>query len=843
MAKVVTAPYKTGLQTNVEPFLLPDDGFDLLEDAFVWRGRVKRREGFTFLGRLHLTPKLPEALANVNTGAVTYTDTLASTPVSPGTVTIVISTAPPMTFTDNGNGTLTSVTATTNYGTIDYESGTFVLTFNPALPAGGPFAVNATAYRYLPRLSCMGLGLYEDPTVNREELIAFDEDYSYIYNGTTNVFDILLDNTGAVQIWSGTTSDFFWSTNYYQSPVIGGNYLFWATNNVANVVVGPQTQNGIQIYNGTAWYAQTPVIDAAANQLRGCLILLPYKNRMIALNTLEGAVAPAGATRHPNRARWSQNGVPFTDTLAGALPDAWREDIVGKGGYHDAPTREAITSAVLLKDTLIVFFERSTWRLTYTGNEILPFIWERINEELGVESTFSSVIFDRGVLGIGDKGVIAANSISVERIDEKIPQVAYSIQNDNDGPKRVHGIRDYYNKLVFWTFPSDLNPTDQQQSSVFPDKLLVMNYEEGNWALFNDSFTCFGYWQDTRDFTWATLPYSSWSSWTIPWGAPLSQSYFPNIISGNQKGFVLVLNQQIENDISRDITNITNANPAVVTIVNHNLQDGQFVKFYYTRGFTNAIVNENDGIAIATSTSFSGVLTNLGVYPSSVTITVGANTFTDIGNGSLIGGVGNGVVDYETGKFTVNFAALGVNTNVLSSYSYNVLNYRTFYVERIDSSRFYIWRVLANENYEGVDLSGYANPYTGSGSVSVPNNIRVRTKQFNPFSAEAYAVRANFFDVQLEKGTATFNAYIYADSDNVDPIETLTTSNIQYNNSLLANSKIWTRIYSNGVSDFLQVEFSFSDYQMTQFVNYSSAWTLHNLILDLVPSGRIINRS
>ena len=42
-------------------------------------------------------------------------------------------------------------------------------------------------------------------------------------------------------------------------------------------------------------------------------------------------------------------------------------------------TDEQIISCEFIKDRLIVFFERSTWELAYTGNEVLPFIWQKIN--------------------------------------------------------------------------------------------------------------------------------------------------------------------------------------------------------------------------------------------------------------------------------------------------------------------------------------------------------------------------------------------------------------------------------------------------------------------------------
>ena len=46
MAKFLVSNFTDGLQNDLEPFLLPQDAFTQLEDAYVWRGRVKKRFGF-----------------------------------------------------------------------------------------------------------------------------------------------------------------------------------------------------------------------------------------------------------------------------------------------------------------------------------------------------------------------------------------------------------------------------------------------------------------------------------------------------------------------------------------------------------------------------------------------------------------------------------------------------------------------------------------------------------------------------------------------------------------------------------------------------------------------------
>src|SRR5690606_15469211 len=141
--------------------------------------------------------------------------------------------------------------------------------------------------------------------------------------------------------------------------------------------------------------------------------------RLLLFNTVEAAWDPGTSTyiytNYTNRCRFSKNGNPLD-------ADAWYDLPGFSGGFiTNAGTKEAIISVQFIKDRLIVFFERSTWELVYTFSETDPFIWQKINTELGVESTFSGVPFDKVVLGIGNVGIHACNGSNVERVDQKIP--------------------------------------------------------------------------------------------------------------------------------------------------------------------------------------------------------------------------------------------------------------------------------------------------------------------------------------------------------------------------------------------------------------------------------------
>ncbi len=594
----------SGLNTYYEPFLIPEKAFPVLEDAYCWRGKVQKRRGYNLLGRLRKSiVSTTPGIGNVSSATLTYNIFALITPhivspestpeIHPGTVAnpLVITIAAPIsqTLTDDGSnpgyfaiapaGLITSAT-------INYNTGDVVLTFS------GPAAASATTISgfYWPGLPVMGLRSYEQKGINTEKLIAFDQKYAYQYNAGLAEFE---DLTAAHPVtWQGSNSNFFWSTNYTSAPV-GGKGLFWLTNTNMGAA-----RDFMYYYDGADWHIFIPDIttnppSATHTQLCNAEIILPYRGRLIFLNTWEGvtgmsnAATLAAATNFPQRIRWSANASPLGVT-------AFRDDIIGQGGFLDIPTNEVLISAEFIKDVMVIKFEHSSYKLVSTNNESDPFDYQKINTELGSESKFSLVPFDRGVYSVGDAGILTDDSVNVERIDLQIPNTIFNFQATTNGTVRVHGIRDYFNELVFWCYPNtDFSPT-------FPDQVLVYNYRNETYAIFNDSFTCFGYFLPPAALTWAqTFP--PWASWNTPWNAPSYQALFPQVIAGNQDGFVETLTQSVFNAPSLALHSINFAlAPIQFTIPNHNLQVGDIIKITGILGDPSVLVLNNLSYKVVT---------------------------------------------------------------------------------------------------------------------------------------------------------------------------------------------------------------------------------------------------
>ncbi len=248
--KIVVGPINRGLRTDRTAFVIDNDSFPTLLNAYQWRGRVKRKRGTVSLGRLSryfdssstaynpLSATLTLDAAgsgNILTGWVSggiRIDLLQKTGnIVPGTVTIIGSVGP-VTYTDiTQNGYLTP-TGTGGPNTINYSTGVIVI---PA-QAGNTVTVKMTYYPGLP-----GLG-WEDLAISNyyPGTLAFDNKYSY--NVTTNfppdIYDVSFyknpTSSGTFvekaletpTSWNGLDYQQFWSTNYAGA--------FWVCNGVTS---------------------------------------------------------------------------------------------------------------------------------------------------------------------------------------------------------------------------------------------------------------------------------------------------------------------------------------------------------------------------------------------------------------------------------------------------------------------------------------------------------------------------------------------------------------------------------------------------------------------------------
>lgn len=639
---------RSGVKKNKKPFLLEDSAFQTLENAYVYRERVKKRDGLKFLGRLRR--EIVDQAIN-NTPAADWTFNLYTevgitketyAEIEAGSVYIYINPTPATGvvsgYTNGGNCRVTAVAHGLSNGDIITISGVGVVPdtgdnlinelgpytisnvsadhfrLNVSSNNWGVFASNGTwtaytkdvfdtgdgllgtdpvsgvtgivnyltgdvtlhgltfplpvevSFNYFPALPVMGIQTRDLLQINDEMTVWWDTKYAYIFDGLG--FQEWLPGT----TWSGTDSQFFWATNFRGSNAFDS--LFFVTNNNLNAAVPAGDPMRYANTDGTAWVTFQPLVDAT-NSLFSALILIPYYGRLLALNVWEGATS-ATSSHYYNRCRFSQVGSPIA-------ADAWRTDVFGKGGFVDAPTNELIVSARFYKNTLIVQFERSTWRLQYVGEYGMPFIWERISSDWGADSTFSTVLFDEGVLAVGDKAIVSSSGTNVSRIDLDIPEEVYTFKNTDEGPIRVFGVRDFRRELVYWCYPDYVTLNDDQ---IYPNKLLVYNYRNNTYAFFRQNSTCMGSFQYPNGITWDRTDIF-WDSQDVNWDNDV-QAASPTVVVGNQQGFCsyiptpgtefsgnALINAKDEETLAVYAVTVTDV--VTLTVINHNLQTGDWI--------------------------------------------------------------------------------------------------------------------------------------------------------------------------------------------------------------------------------------------------------------------------
>ena len=506
-----------------------------------------------------------------------------------------------------------------------------------------------TVVFWYPALPVMGLCNYDIGQFNNIPSYGFDLEWAYIfYMGSWTIASVFNMSTGVyVPTWHGTNLNFFWTDNW--RGITPDLTVLYVSNFFCALGAALLTDDPIWTLQNTTWTPLSYSPDALqnptnvqpltvtetttannkiiANFVQSARIVLTFRNRLILLNTIENNAFGATAfnpgsptttgitpttyvestnTQYKQRCRFSKEGNPF-DT------DAWLDYgqtynpgstgvVVAAGAASiDAATEDEILSAEFIKDRLIVFFSNSTWELAYTGNQLEPFVWQKLNTELGTQGPFSTIPFDKVILTLGYPGVHACNGSNVERIDAKIPDIIFDVQQQNLQPLRIQGIRDYFSECAWWTVPS----TDQQSNQTYPGTVLVYNYQNNSWASNTDCITAFGYFFQFPGYTWEDYTDVTWEQADWPWDEDDS-AQFRYVLAGNQQGFTFICDDDCaRNAYAMQITNITTdgSGNTILTVIDNTIGSPEYLQITGTVGVTGLNGNIYIGYPIPASTT------------------------------------------------------------------------------------------------------------------------------------------------------------------------------------------------------------------------------------------------
>lgn len=245
--QIIVGPVNRGLRTDREPFVIDDDSFPTLINAYQWRGRIRRKRGTSLLNRLtryfDSTISSYGSIPTITVSATGRANLLSGFglqgvgSIKPGSVSITDTTTG-QTYTDpTQDGVLDGDIVGPGHGTgnINYASGAFNLS---SVSFGNSVSAH---FIYYPNLPVMGLEDLKEDISDFPRTMAFDTVYSYIIPNffpyapydvsfyknpdTSPLLPGYVPKTFPTPTrWNGENYQQFWTINYQGA--------LWATNGI-----------------------------------------------------------------------------------------------------------------------------------------------------------------------------------------------------------------------------------------------------------------------------------------------------------------------------------------------------------------------------------------------------------------------------------------------------------------------------------------------------------------------------------------------------------------------------------------------------------------------------------
>ena len=404
-----------------------------------------------------------------------------------------------------------------------------------------------------------------------KELLAIDENFLYTYNTGTGVFDqIPFGGSLAAYLGFGITSpDFYVSGTGYPDKDNNERFVFV-------IQGGTATPSGALIF----YYDGTNVLDFTADnadfadppqgQLTTAKYVIWFGERLnFIVPTIAGIEYFQGILYSGIRTT-SGNGDKF--------------DVAGSG-LLQGDTYETINGATILGQVIALNFSRSNWTLEKTKDAFNPYFIRKVPSVLGTDADFSAVSWNDIVKSIGKTGIIATDGRQSLRTDNKIP---YFTEDEIDQPKfnYTYGGFDRQNNQFMWSY------IDSESGATSQNKVLVNNYEEETWSVYDLRVTVFGQTDVGISKTWDEIEAASgdpsWATWDTTediWNKIGLESSVQKTLAGDDKGYIYDLNKDYD-DFYTTITSISQAASAVVAVTEPYFEVGDKVVISSVTGMT-----------------------------------------------------------------------------------------------------------------------------------------------------------------------------------------------------------------------------------------------------------------
>lgn len=451
-----------------------------------------------------------------------------------------------------------------------------------------------------------------------KELLAADQNNLYKYNTGSGVFD-QIPFAGSMAAYVGfniLSKDLYISGTSYPTATNGAHFVFTGEGITPNAA-----GSAVFFYNGTDVRDFTSVVDNP-NYQAPALGALNSASYVIWFNERLNLIAPVIAGVEYN------NGVLYSGqrTVSG---DGDKFNVPGSGLFR-ADTYQILQGATILGQVMILNFDRMAYTLEKTRDPFNPYFGRAVPGVLGTNSKFSAVSWSDKVQSIGKTGVLSTDGRQNLRTDTKIPNFTRE-EIDQISFNLTYGGFDRINNQFLWAYKQSESDSETQNS------VLVRNYEEDSWSVYDQRFSVLGQTDIGLSLTWDDIVETggneSWAKWDTTeeiWNRiGLGQSV-QKTLAGDDLGFIYDINQDYD-DYFTVITAIATGVTTTLTVTATAMLPGDLVTVANVGGMT-----ELNNFDPATNEQIKELYTVLTATPTSIEINVDSTLFTAYTTGGTL---------------------------------------------------------------------------------------------------------------------------------------------------------------------------------------------------------------
>lgn len=451
-----------------------------------------------------------------------------------------------------------------------------------------------------------------------KELLAFDQNFLYKYNTGTGVFDPI-PFAGSMAAYAGfniPSKDLYISGTSYPTATNGARFVFCGEGITPN-----GAGSAVFFYNGTDVRDFTSVADnpnyaaPTMGALNSASYVMWFNERLnFVVPTIAGIEYNQGVLYSGIRTT-SGNGDKFN---------------VAGSGLFQADTYQNITGASILGQIIVLNFDRMAYTLEKTRDAFNPYFGRAIPGVLGTNAKFSAVAWNDTIKSLGKTGILGTDGRRNLRVDNKIPNFTAD-EVDQVDFNLTYGGFDRINNQFLWAYKAS------ESDSLIQDSVLVGNYEENTWSIYDQRFSVFGQSDIGLNLNWDDIDQAagnqSWAQWDTTeeiWDRIGLGQAVQKTLAGDDLGFIYDINQDYD-DYFSDISAIAAGTTTTLTVSATGILPGDLVTISNVQGMVE--INNFDP---NTNEQTKELYVVTAATPTSITINVDSTLFTPYTTGGHI---------------------------------------------------------------------------------------------------------------------------------------------------------------------------------------------------------------